>query len=76
MPLAFGYGEGGEGQAPLGRAIIGGVLTSTLLTLVVVPVLYTYLDAWHERRNARRAAKAGALATPHSSDVAPVQGDD
>ena len=30
----------------MGRAVIGGVITSTLLTLVVVPVLYTYLDAW------------------------------
>ena len=57
MPLAIGIGEGGEIQAPMGRAIIGGVITSTLLTLVVVPVLYTYLDAWHERRTARRAAK-------------------
>ena len=43
-PLALGIGEGGETQAPMGRAIIGGVITSTLLTLVVVPVLYTYLD--------------------------------
>ena len=37
-------GEGGETQAPMGRAVIGGLITSTLLTLVVVPVLYTYLD--------------------------------
>ncbi len=56
-PLALGLGEGGETQAPMGRAIIGGVITSTLLTLVVVPVLYTYLDAWAERRKARRAAR-------------------
>ena len=50
LPLALGVGEGGETQAPMGRAIIGGVITSTLLTLVVVPVLYTYLDGWTERR--------------------------
>ncbi|MFO1315952.1 MAG: efflux RND transporter permease subunit [Burkholderiales bacterium] len=56
LPLALGVGEGGETQAPMGRAIIGGVITSTLLTLVVVPVLYTYLDGWTERRRARRAA--------------------
>jgi Cu/Ag efflux pump CusA len=37
-------GDGGESQAPMGRAVIGGVITSTLLTLVVVPVAYTYLD--------------------------------
>jgi multidrug efflux pump subunit AcrB len=43
-PMALGLGEGGEMQAPMGRAVIGGLITSTLLTLVVVPVLYTYLD--------------------------------
>jgi len=57
LPLALGIGEGGETQAPMGRAIIGGVITSTLLTLVVVPVLYTYIDGWTERRRARRAAR-------------------
>jgi Cu/Ag efflux pump CusA len=40
----------------MGRAIIGGVITSTLLTLVVVPVLYAFLDDWTERRRARPAA--------------------
>ena len=62
LPLALGLGEGGEIQAPMGRAIIGGVITSTLLTLVVVPVLYTYLDALHERRRARREARRAARA--------------
>jgi multidrug efflux pump subunit AcrB len=57
LPLALGLGEGGENQAPMGRAIIGGVITSTLLTLVVVPVIYTYLDQWNERRKAKRAAR-------------------
>jgi HAE1 family hydrophobic/amphiphilic exporter-1 len=44
LPMAIGMGDGGETQAPMGRAVIGGVITSTLLTLVVVPVAYTYLD--------------------------------
>ncbi|HEY0490113.1 MAG TPA: efflux RND transporter permease subunit [Telluria sp.] len=44
LPMAIGMGDGGESQAPMGRAVIGGVITSTLLTLVVVPVAYTYLD--------------------------------
>jgi hydrophobic/amphiphilic exporter-1 (mainly G- bacteria), HAE1 family len=61
-PLALGIGEGGETQAPMGRAIIGGVITSTLLTLVVVPVLYTYLDRWAEYRKAKRAAHAARIA--------------
>ncbi|MGE5171012.1 MAG: efflux RND transporter permease subunit [Rudaea sp.] len=60
LPLALGLGDGGEQQAPMGRAIIGGVVTSTLLTLVVVPVIYTYLDAWSQRHAARRARRAAA----------------
>jgi len=63
LPLALGLGEGGETQAPMGRAIIGGVITSTLLTLVVVPVLYAYLDGWKERRRERRLARRGPGAT-------------
>jgi multidrug efflux pump subunit AcrB len=43
LPLALALNDGGEIQAPMGRAIIGGVITSTLLTLVVVPVIYSYL---------------------------------
>ncbi|EOQ66471.1 efflux RND transporter permease subunit [Acinetobacter pittii] len=44
VPLALGLGEGGEQSAPMAHAVIGGVVTSTLLTLVVVPVIFTYLD--------------------------------
>ena len=69
LPLALGLGEGGENQAPMGRAIIGGVITSTVLTLVVVPVLYAYLDRWaearrrrRERRDHRRAERAAVRA--------------
>ena len=61
LPLALGLGEGAEQQAPMGRAIIGGVITSTLLTLVVVPVIYSYLDAL-DRRLKPRSGGAGALA--------------
>ena len=43
LPMAIAFNDGGEIQAPMGRAIIGGVITSTLLTLLVVPVLYSYL---------------------------------
>jgi Cu/Ag efflux pump CusA len=70
LPLALALDEGGELQAPMGRAIIGGVITSTLLTLVVVPVIYTYLDAWSERRLARRARRAAAVASaaPRGAD--------
>jgi HAE1 family hydrophobic/amphiphilic exporter-1 len=44
LPLAVGLGEGSEQRAPLAHAVIGGVLASTLLTLLIVPVLYTLLD--------------------------------
>jgi multidrug efflux pump subunit AcrB len=50
LPLALALNDGGELQAPMGRAIIGGVITSTLLTLVVVPVLWSYLVGWQLRR--------------------------
>jgi HAE1 family hydrophobic/amphiphilic exporter-1 len=44
LPLAFELGAGAEFRAPMARAVIGGLITSTLLTLIVVPVVYTYLD--------------------------------
>ncbi|MDP1977433.1 efflux RND transporter permease subunit [Undibacterium sp.] len=44
VPLAFALSEGSEQRAPMGQAVIGGIITSSLLTLVVVPVIYTYLD--------------------------------
>ena len=46
LPVALGRGEGADFRAPLGRAIIGGVITSTLLTLLVIPTVYEILDDW------------------------------
>jgi hydrophobic/amphiphilic exporter-1 (mainly G- bacteria), HAE1 family len=43
-PLAFALSEGAEQRAPMGQAVIGGVITASLLTLVVVPVVYCYMD--------------------------------
>lgn len=62
FPLALGLGEGAEQRAPMGQAVIGGVITSSLLTLVVVPVIYTYLDdlADWSGRVFRREAAGGA----------------
>jgi multidrug efflux pump subunit AcrB len=53
LPMAIGEGEGGELLAPMGRAVIGGVITSTVLTLLIVPVLYTYLHAFSEKIKGR-----------------------
>jgi HAE1 family hydrophobic/amphiphilic exporter-1 len=53
LPLALALGEGSEQRAPMGRAVIGGLITSTMLTLFVVPVVYTYLDdfgSWLARK--------------------------
>jgi len=44
LPLALGIGPGAELRAPMARAVIGGMISSTLLTLVVVPVVYTVID--------------------------------
>lgn len=53
VPLAFALTEGSEQRAPMGQAVIGGVITSSLLTLVVVPVTYCYMDdlaKWFKRK--------------------------
>jgi hydrophobic/amphiphilic exporter-1 (mainly G- bacteria), HAE1 family len=48
IPVALGLGEGAQFRAPLGRAVIGGVITSTVLTLVVIPTFYEIMDEWRE----------------------------
>jgi HAE1 family hydrophobic/amphiphilic exporter-1 len=62
IPLAFALTEGSEQRAPMGQAVIGGVITSSLLTLVVVPVTYCYMDdlaQWIKR-------KLGPKTSPHT----------
>jgi len=49
LPTALALGEGGEFRAPMARAVIGGLITSTLLTLIVVPVVYTFFDDFGSR---------------------------
>jgi HAE1 family hydrophobic/amphiphilic exporter-1 len=65
VPLAFALSEGSEQRAPMGQAVIGGVITSSLLTLVVVPVVYCYMDdlaQWLRR-------KAGLAPARQSQDT-------
>jgi len=60
-PLFFGLGEGAEFRAPMARAVVGGLITSTLLTLIVVPVVYAILDditAWLFGKRRQAAATA------------------
>ena len=73
LPMALGLGEGGEQNAPLGRAVIGGLLGATATTLFIVPIIYSYLRTrppadlerrlWQEEAEAERsAASIGELA--------------
>jgi hydrophobic/amphiphilic exporter-1 (mainly G- bacteria), HAE1 family len=68
VPLAFALSEGAEQRAPMGQAVIGGVITSSLLTLVVVPVVYCYMDDfanWCLRLFTGKTPKIESL--PHSA---------
>ena len=59
IPMALGIGEGAELQAPLARVIIGGLTTSTLITLVLIPVIYLLLEERGERARVRAAVPEG-----------------
>jgi len=52
-PMALGWGEGGELQVPMARVVIGGLTTSTLITLVFIPVVYFTLESWREIARSR-----------------------
>ncbi|HEX8711578.1 MAG TPA: efflux RND transporter permease subunit [Terracidiphilus sp.] len=60
VPMAMGLGSGGEENAPLGRAVIGGLMLATIATLFFVPVFFSVMHGWLERRrrSARRTSRA------------------
>ena len=68
LPMSLGLGEGGEQNAPLGRAVIGGLLLATVFTLLFVPVMYSLL-----RRKPPRHEEAddGAENEMHTAEVRP-----
>jgi HAE1 family hydrophobic/amphiphilic exporter-1 len=68
VPVALGIGEGADFRAPLGRAVIGGVITSTLLTLLVIPTVYEILADWREAAVARIRGRRPADA-PHGGPM-------
>jgi multidrug efflux pump subunit AcrB len=63
IPMALGMGEGSEQNAPLGRAVIGGLLLATLATLFFVPVFFSVIHGWLEKRSRanRREAQAATF---------------
>jgi HAE1 family hydrophobic/amphiphilic exporter-1 len=78
LPLAMAIGAGAETRAPMARAVIGGLITSTMLTLFVVPVVYTLLDdvtIWIARRRRQRVPAGGGLHPAHQVPEAASAGD-
>jgi HAE1 family hydrophobic/amphiphilic exporter-1 len=67
LPIAIGFGAGGNARAPLGLAVVGGLLLSQVLTLYITPVVYLYferLQQWLQERRKARAAPAIAGGAP------------
>jgi multidrug efflux pump subunit AcrB len=61
IPMAIGMGEGGEQNAPLGRAVIGGLLFATFATLFFVPCVFSVI---HGRRDRKRADQGSSAMSP------------
>jgi HAE1 family hydrophobic/amphiphilic exporter-1 len=78
VPVALGIGEGADFRAPLGRAVIGGVVTSTLLTLLVIPTVYEIMDGWRTtlRRAALRVFRPGRAAAGEGGRAAAARRQD
>jgi HAE1 family hydrophobic/amphiphilic exporter-1 len=67
LPMALGLGAGAEMRAPMARAVTGGLITSTLLTLLVVPVVYSLFDDIGAL--VARLRSGGGAAAPHGAEV-------
>lgn len=72
IPMALAFGEGGEQNAPLGRAVIGGLLLATLTTLFFVPVIFSYL---RHKANPYLHAKSKRYVPPEDQSLEPTKGE-
>ncbi|WP_414650029.1 efflux RND transporter permease subunit [Dokdonella sp.] len=72
LPIALGFGAGAEARRPLGLAVVGGLVTSQLLTLYITPVIYLYFDRLQQRLRRRHAA-ADATTLPAHEGVGGIQ---
>jgi HAE1 family hydrophobic/amphiphilic exporter-1 len=75
IPVAIGAGEGADFRAPLGRAVIGGTITSTILTLFVIPTVYEIFDDWREKLGARVRRRPAHEVPVHGKPAVPALGD-
>lgn len=77
VSVALGHGEGAQFRAPLGIAVIGGVITSTLLTLLVIPTFYEIMDGWRSWFAARLGFRTAQQTAEHRipTGLLPEAGD-
>ena len=66
LPMSLGLGEGGEQNAPLGRAVIGGLMFATVTTLFVVPIIYSVPANQTSSGSRASAGRGGAVGIPES----------
>jgi multidrug efflux pump subunit AcrB len=67
LPMSLGLGEGGEQNAPLGRAVIGGLMLATVTTLFFVPIMFSFFKEREEKSEAEAKAEANAVPEPQAA---------